>query len=311
MRGRLIRPKPVSATPTIAIVAASGPVERVRYEPGLRKLERAIGKARQPPNLYDIDRGLFAGTDAVRLQDLQNVLADPEVEVVLAARGGSGITRMLDRLDPERLRAQPKILVGFSDLTGLLAWALQRVGITSIHGPVVTQMSTLHPDGLERLREMIEGEVPAVLEAEQGTVVSGGCVEGPLFAGNLEVLRTLIGTKSMPDLRGYILALEEIGERPYRIDRCLTHLMSSGALRGVKGIVVGQLTGCEEPEDRPFEVPSAEQVLVERLADLRIPIVTGFGFGHDRVHNEALPVGTRVRLDADNGALAFLEPVCG
>ncbi|MGB1274262.1 MAG: S66 peptidase family protein [Nannocystaceae bacterium] len=308
----MLRPKAAPNHPRIAIVAPSGPIERPRFEKGLKKLTRLLGEAsvRVPSNLGAVECGMFAGPDHERLGELQAVLADPEIDVVIAARGGSGMTRLLDRLDPEVLRAAPKILVGFSDISGLLAWSLRQVSMTSIHGPVVTQMSTLPDDAIVRLQEMIAGEVPPVIEAEEGTVVQGGSVEGPLFAANLEVLRCLIGTKSMPDLRGYILALEEIGERPYRLDRSLTHLMSSGALRGVRGIAIGQLIGCEEPEDRVLRPPRAEQVVADRLADLRIPVVTGFGFGHDHRQNQALPVGTMARLDADNGALAFYEPVC-
>lgn len=303
-----IRPKPAGANANVAIFAASGPIERHRFEPGFKRLKRLFGTVSLPENLYACERGLFAGRDSVRLQQLRTVLANPDIDVVIAARGGSGVTRLLDRLDPGLLRDHPKLLVGFSDITGLLAWTLKCVGMTCIHGPVVTQVATLHPECLQRLQDMLAGEVPPALAAEQGTVLLGGCVEGPLFAGNIEVLRTLVGTRAMPDLRGHILALEEIGERPYRLDRALTQLMSSGALRGVKGIALGQLTGCEEPEGRPFAVPRAEDVVTARLLDLRIPVVTGFAFGHDNVRNQALPIGTMVRLDADNATLTCLEP---
>jgi muramoyltetrapeptide carboxypeptidase len=156
--------------------------------------------------------------------------------------------------------------------------------------------------------DLLRGEVPMPLSAEEGTVIVGGTVEGTLVAGNLEVLRSLVGTRAMPPLAGAILAFEEIGERPYRIDRALTHLLSCGALRGVRGVAVGQLVGCEEPPDGNLG-PTAVQVVVERLATLGVPVVTGFPFGHDPSHNAALPFGTRVRLLADSCTLEFLEPV--
>jgi muramoyltetrapeptide carboxypeptidase len=139
-------------------------------------------------------------------------------------------------------------------------------------------------------------------------VLHGGTVEGPLIAANLEVLRSLVGTRWFPSLAGTILALEEIAERPYRIDRALTHLLQSGALRGVRGVIIGQLTGCEEPADGNLG-PPAGAVVLERLATLGVPVVTGFPFGHDAQRNAALPFGTMARLDADQCTLEFLEPV--
>src|SRR5690606_23954276 len=135
-----------------------------------------------------------------------------------------------------------------------------------------------------------------------------GTVEGPLIAANLEVLHALVGTRFMPSLAGAVLAIEEVNERPYRIDRTLTHLLSAGALRGIRGVAVGQLIACEEPETGRYG-PSAHDVVVERLATLGVPVVTGFPFGHDAEHNAALPFGTRVRLAADDCSMLFLEPV--
>jgi muramoyltetrapeptide carboxypeptidase len=139
-------------------------------------------------------------------------------------------------------------------------------------------------------------------------VLQGGRVEGPLIAGNLEVLRALVGTRYFPPLAGTILAIEEVGERPYRLDRALTHLVSSGVLRGVRGVVVGQLVGCDGPDGTGIG-PTAHEVVLERLSTLRVPVATGFEFGHDDQQNAALPFGAKVRLHADAGTLEFLEPV--
>ncbi|MBX7077928.1 MAG: LD-carboxypeptidase [Nannocystaceae bacterium] len=290
------------------IIAPSGPVAMERFDRGLRMLRRAIDlELLHADNLLE-QEGYFAGSDALRLRTTQAALADPEARAVLCARGGYGATRLLAALDPERLRAHPKPIVGFSDITALLCWAWARCGVVGIHGPVITQLSTLVPEDVTRLVDLLRGEVPAPLVAEEGSVLHGGTVEGPLVAGNIEVLRALVGTRAMPKLAGTIVALEEIGERPYRIDRSLTHLFSSGALRGVRGVVVGQLIGCEEPPDGNFG-PSAIQVVHERLATLGVPVVTGFPFGHDAHRNAALPFGAQVRLSADQCTLEFLEPV--
>jgi muramoyltetrapeptide carboxypeptidase len=304
-----LRPRALRPGARIHIVAPSGPVPPDRLEAGLAALRNFVpGEISLAPNL-PLRAGYFAGDDRARLDALQAALADPEIDAVVCARGGYGLTRLLPLLDPARLAAAPKLLVGFSDITALLAWALARVGLASVHGPVVTQLATVAPEDGERLALLLTGEDPGSLSAETGSVLRGGCVEGPLFAGNLEVLRSLVGTRAMPDLAGCVLALEEIGERPYRIDRALTQLLTSGALRGVRGVALGQLVACEEPATGNPDSPTAEEVLLERLGVLGVPVVTGFPFGHAPDRHAPLPVGSVVRLDAEHGDLTMLEPL--
>jgi muramoyltetrapeptide carboxypeptidase len=292
----------------IHVVAPSGPVAAERLARGIKVLRRALrADVVVADNVHEQD-GYFAGSDAVRLAALHLALADAESDAIICARGGYGATRLLGALDPERLRAQPKPIVGFSDITALLCWARVRAGVASIHGPVVTQLASLPPDDIDRLVDLLEGRVPPPLTAEPGMVIGGGTVEGPLIVGNLEVLRSLVGTRFMPSLQGAVLGLEEVGERPYRIDRALTHLLSSGALRGVRGVIVGRLDGCEEP-DGGLIGPTAAEVVVERLGTLGVPVVTGFEFGHGTSRNAALPFGGAVRLHADDCTLECLEPL--
>ena len=235
---------------------------------------------------------------------------DDRSQLLWAARGGYGATRLLARLDPARLRTRPKLLVGFSDVTALLCWAWVHARVPSIHGPVVAQLDELPEHDRTRLFDMIAGEVPEPLLAdEHSAVLHGGRVEGVLVPCNLEVLRSLIGTPHMPALAGTILAIEEIGERPYRIDRALTQLLDSGCLRGVVGIVVGDLHACAEPDNGGSQGFSACEVIEERLARLGVPVLTGLPFGHAPGRNAALGFGVRARLDADQGYLEQLEPV--
>jgi len=183
--------------------------------------------------------------------------------------------------------------------------------LCGLHAPVLGQLSTVHPGDLEATVDWLCGEVPPPLEADAPgvSVLRGGVVEGPLIAANLEVLRSLVGTPFMPDLSGCVLALEEVGEAPYRIDRGLTQLLGSGALHGVVGVAVGQLEGCEDLRDEPGR-PSAYDVFAERLGRLGVPVIMGLPFGHAAERNFPLPFGPRVRLDADNATLLFLEPLC-
>lgn len=300
-------PPVLRAGDTIRVVAPSGAVPAERLERGERVLRRALSvQIEKADNVFE-QVGYFAGSDAVRIAALHDAFSAEHVRGLFCARGGYGATRLLSALDPERLRDRPRLLVGFSDITALSCWAWVRAGVASLHGPVVTQLSTLQPDDVQRLADWVTGEVPAPLEASEGAVINGGTVEGPLIAGNIEVLRALIGTRYFPTLAGCILALEEVGEQPYRIDRSLTQLLASGVLRGVRGVVVGQLHSCDAP---PTAIsPSAAEVVHERLAALGVPVATGFEFGHDELRNAALPFGAAVRLRADTCTLEFLEPI--
>lgn len=293
---------------TVHVVAPSGPVDAPRLDKGLRALKRALGEGvlDLAENLLEAE-GYLAGTDESRANSLHKAFADPDPGVVMCARGGYGVTRLLGRLDPARLRRNPKAIVGFSDVTALLSWAWVAASVATIHGPVLSQLHGLHPGDIEHLFDLMRGEVPPPIVASEGSALHGGTVEGRLVAGNLEVLRSLVGTRFFPPMRGNILALEEINEAPYRIDRSLTQLLSSGSLRGIRGVAVGQLSMCERPPSGLG--PTAEEVVLERLGTLGIPVVTGFEFGHNSGRNMALPFGTRVRLRADDCTIELLEPV--
>lgn len=254
--------------------------------------------------------GYFAGDDPERIASFDAALREDRSRVLWAARGGYGATRLLGRLDPELLRRAPKLLVGFSDVTALLCWAWVHARVPSIHGPVVAQLDELPEHDRERLFDLIGGEVPEPLVAdEHSAALHGGRVEGTLISGNLEVLRSLIGTPHMPALSGAILAIEEVGERPYRIDRALTQLLDSGSLRGVAGVVVGDLHACVEPDEGGSQGWTAAEVVEDRLARLGVPVLTGLAFGHAPGRNAALGFGVRARLDADQGSLELLEPI--
>jgi muramoyltetrapeptide carboxypeptidase len=293
------------------VVAPSGPVDPERVRRGLAHVRRRFGAPTLAANL-ERRAGYFAGEDRERLAGLEHALRDDRARVIWAARGGYGATRLLSRLDPSLLRGDRRpLLVGFSDITALLCWAWVHAGLPSIHGPVLAQLDELPEQDRSRLWDLLAGELPEPLLAdEQGTTtLHGGRVEGTLIAANLEVLRTLIGTPHMPRLDGAILAIEEVGERPYRLDRALTQLIESGSLRGVAGVVVGDLHGCVEPVTGGSQGWTAQEVVEERLARLGVPVLVGLPFGHAPRRNAALAFGVRARLDADQGALEQLEPL--
>ena len=298
------------SSPKIHVVAPAGPVPADRLRAGMAAARR-LGPAQWAlaENLPQ-RTGYFAGDDAARLAGLLTALRDPDASAVWCARGGYGSTRLLAALDRDAPAGLPT-LVGFSDVTALLCWAWSRRGCRGVHGPVVAQLGSLPPHDAQRVWDILHATLPPPLEteAEESCVVHGGTVEGPLIIGNLEVLRSLVGTPYVPSLEGCILALEDVGERPYRIDRSLTQLQSAGVLRGVRGIAIGQFTGCVEPEGTLSAGPSAMDVLLERLEPLGVPVVTGFPFGHDPARNAAMIFGAPTRLDAAHGTLSQLEPL--
>jgi muramoyltetrapeptide carboxypeptidase len=293
----------------VHVIAPSGPVDLDRARRGLAHLRQRFGAPSLAANL-ERRSGYFAGDDGERLAALELALRDERAGVIWAARGGYGITRLLGRLDPELLRAHAKLFVGFSDVTALLCWGFVHAGVPGIHGPVVAQLDELAETDRARVWDLLDGELPEPLLAdEHSTTLHGGRVEGTLIAGNLEILRALIGTRHMPSLEGAILAIEEVGERPYRIDRALTQLLDSGSMRGIAGVVVGDLHRCSEPDDGGSRGWSAQEVCEDRLARLGVPVLLGLPFGHVPGRNAALGFGVRARLDADQGALEQLEPL--
>ena len=242
----------------------------------------------------------LAGDDARRLAELTAALADPQVRALFCARGGYGATRLLRHLAAQPPPGPPKPLVGFSDITALHLW-LQAHGRVSIHGPVLTQLPRLAEATRLRLFDLLESDAPAPALRGSDSYV-GGVAEGPLLGGNLSVLSRVLGTPCMPDLEGAVLLLEDQGERPYRLDRMWTHLELAGVFARVRGIVLGTFTACEEPG----AAYSSTEVLRELAQATGLPCAAGFPIGHGTV-NEPVPLGVRVRLDADAVSLTFLE----
>jgi muramoyltetrapeptide carboxypeptidase len=286
----------------VRVVAPSGPVPRAGFLAGVEILARRY-QVRYDDALFTTD-GYLAGSDERRLSELASALADPEARAVIMARGGYGLMRILPFLDPAALRARPLPVVGFSDGTALLAHAA-RAGVTAIHGPVVTQLGGLPPSDHAALFRLLEQPAPGVVLAGLDELVPGRA-RGPLLGGNLEVFSRLVGTPYLPDLGGAILFIEDLGERPYRVDRLITFLDLAGVFGALAGVVVGDFSACLEPEPTRASTPPVAEVLMERLERLTIPVVVGGQFGHG-TRNLALPYGALCELDTRHGTLVALE----
>lgn len=302
---------------TIGVVApASAPANPKAIDRALEALERLGFKGRLAVNLRK-RWGFLAGTDRERAQDLMEMFADHRVKGIICFRGGYGAARLLPLLDYEIIRANPKVFIGYSDITSLHCALLLKANLVSFHGPM------LNSDFLKNnvpkftlqsfLRTLMQSSPPGSLA--QGyknntiKILSSGVVSGPLIGGNISILCASLATPYQPALKGAILFFEDLDEEPYRFDRMLTQLLNAGLLQRVAGIAIGLNKNCKDSKaKRSTEYrQTLEDVFKERLLPLGIPIVAGLPFGHVR-HNATLPVGARATLDADKGDLLITEP---
>ncbi len=282
-------------------MALSGPVEPRRLARGLEALA-ATGHPLEPaPNLHH-RKGYLAGDDTGRLEGLLHVL-DRGARVVLAARGGFGVSRLLDRLPWDRLVREGVTFVGFSDLTALAAPLLARGGAVQVHGPMVG-VGVERTENLRRLLAVLRGELRGrpLFRFGRRAVVRPGRARGPAVGGNLTVLCSLLGTPWEPPWDGAVLFLEEVGEPLYRLDRLLTQLRCSGRLRNVKALIGGSLRGCRPVAEREGRW---RELLLEAAPE-GVPVVAGLPFGH-AARNMAFPLGVPVEVDTGGGYVRWSD----
>lgn len=300
---KLIRPPHLAPGDAVAVIAPSGPVFADAFAAGAAVLSARYRLHHDPATLFAAE-GFLAGPDEQRLASLCAAVRDPETRAVLMGRGGHGLLRIAHQIDPQLLRDHPKPIVAFSDGTVLLA-AAARAGVAAIHGPVVSQLGRLPPEDHAALFALLESPEPGPL-LDGLEALRPGRATGQLIGGNLEVFSRLLGTPLLPDLDGAVLFFEEVGERPYRIDRLLCHLELAGVLARAAAIVVGDLVDCGEPPGTRVASPTAEHVVAERLRRFDRPVAVGARIGHGS-RNRALPYGVRVELDTHAGTLVALE----
>ncbi|HYR96385.1 MAG TPA: LD-carboxypeptidase [Candidatus Binatus sp.] len=288
------------------MIAPSGAVDEERLQAGIKVIE-GWGLRVQVGSAVLSRQGYLAGSDEARLADLERMIDDTRVRAVFCARGGYGSQRLLPALHLERLARAPKPLIGYSDATALLNAAVA-TGVSAVHGPMVAD------DIARKLSRRSEAHLWSLLtdpswlwEAETPVMVRPGRARGRLVGGCLAVLVAMLGTPYAPDTDGHILFLEDVAERPYRLDRLLTQLRQSGKLDRVAGLVFGTMAACP-----PIDGVGPLDVIRACCGDLACPVSFGLAAGHDPngagCENLALPLGVEVELDADGGRLRALEP---
>jgi len=279
------------------------------------RLQRAIGVFKQAG--YELVLGKttglkdnkFAGSAAERAADIMAMFADPTIDAIICVRGGYGGNRVVPLLDYDVIRANPKIFVGFSDITCFLSSISQRSGLVTFHGPMLTTYGKNTVDyNLDTFHRVLSGEGAVRVEPapeSSARILRPGNASGPLWGGNLSLVVERLGTAGQIDTSGAILLLEEVRERLHAFDRMMFHLKEAGSLDHVKGLVLGEMLEMSDTEE-PFG-KDTDEIVMDVCADLDIPIISNFPCGHGDCQ-ATLPVSHEVELHAEGESPYILLP---
>lgn len=311
-----MKPERLAPGDAIAVVApASAPPDPQAVDRAAATLEKFGFKPKLAANVR-ARHGFLAGSDGERVADLMAMFTDETVKGIICLRGGYGSARLLPALDFRLIRRHPKVFVGYSDITSLHSVLQTEAKLISFHAPMLN--GGLAADDLPDFtrasfwRTVTEaapaGSICAGYDKTAVSTLHCGVAEGRLVGGNLSVLCASIGTPYQPSFKDRILFLEDVGEKPYRLDRMFTQLLNAGILAQVAGVAIGVNSDCEDSGNAsPTEYrQTSADVISERLSSLNVPVVTGLPFGHVKL-NATLPVGAKARLDGDNGDLIITE----
>lgn len=304
------KPRRLRPGATLGVIAPAGPGSPEQAAAGLAWLEQAGFRIKQGATVSQ-ELGYLAGPDALRAADLNAMFADPAVDGIICLRGGYGTMRLLELLDYDLIRQNPKVFVGYSDITALHTSIGQRAGLVTFHGPMVASDlgKEVSPYTWEYFLQAVTAPAPLGLLvnpplAPAPEFIVPGTAAGPLAGGNLSLLAATLGTPYELDTTGKILCLEDVGEAPYRIDRLLTQLSLAGKLQAAAGIVFDVCADCEA-EAKPPSFTVAE-VLAERLGNLGKPVLINLHFGHT-ADKATLPLGVNATLRTEDGGLVITE----
>lgn len=290
-----MKPKAVGPGSVIGVAAPASPVKKEFLEAGIAELNRLGFRTRLGKRLYHRSR-YTAGSAEDRLMDWIELWEDPEVDALFCARGGYGSMDLLTRLSPERARENPKVVLGSSDATALLQLLTSGAGLVTFHGPMVAQQIARNDYDSENLLTVLGStRPPGRMAVDTAEPLHDGEAEGALLGGCLSIVAALAGTRFLPSFAGAILFLEDTQTKPYQIDRMLTQLRLSGHLDGIRGLVFGEMPGCEQHPDQGYTL---QEMLRDWTSYLGVPVLFGFPSGHTRSKGLTLPLGTRARLDA-------------
>ncbi len=304
-----IKPRALRSGETVSIVAPASNLKADYLARGVAELERLGFRVKYDPDILARDR-YTAGSDERRARELIKAFTDPEVKAVWAARGGYGSMRLFGLLDQNLLQQNPKIFIGYSDLTALHLYFYRRFGWVTFHGPMAAKDlagGQEHYDLRSLLGALTKTEAAGEINSSPIEILHGGAgekVRGRLLGGCLSLIVALMGTPDELDTRGAILFLEDTGAKPFSIDRMLQQLKLAGKFDQVRAIVFGEMTECVQHAEQGYRI---QDVLAECTAGLGIPVVFGLPSGHSPRGNLTLPLGVAAGLDLGRGTLSIEE----
>ena len=311
----VIKPKRLKVGDKLAIVAPGSYISEEELQDSIKNLNQ-LGFETTHSEKILLQSGYFAGSDNDRAEDLMEKFSDKSIKGIICARGGYGCARILPMLDYNVIRSNPKVLIGYSDITALLYGIYQKSGLVTFHGPVGT--STFNDYSVNNFKKvLINPERTSLLPNSTSgddenvygvTSIVNGKGKGRLVGGNLSIMVSLIGTEFDVDYSNKIIFIEEIGEEPYRVDRMLTQLLHAGKFENTSGVMMGIFRKCEVKENSDLTAKSFNlmEVLKDRFENLKIPVVYGMSFGHVK-DKFTIPFGALAELDAYKQTFTLLE----
>ena len=294
----IIKPKRLSPGDVVGIAAPAGPYEQEQFEKGIGII-RDMGFAVRVPEYLQQPKGFLAGSDEHRASLLMDLFNDPKVDAIVCARGGYGSLRILERLDYDAIRANPKVFVGFSDVSALHAAFAMRCGLVVFHGPMVISLGKSGDNTRASFLQAMTTDQPLELRPNTPSVIRPGKANGVLAGGNLATLCHLLGTPFAPIYNDTILVLEDITETPYKIDRMLFQMILAGCFSSVNGVILGSFK-----ESGSYS--EICDIVGTIFADMHVPVMAGFDIGHD-TENKTVPLGISATLDTEKGTLKYHE----
>ena len=282
----------------IGICAPSGSFDSKLFDKGLEVIREMGFNPSVPKDIYQTKRYL-AGNDSLRAEVITNFFADKNVKGIMCARGGFGAIRILDLLDWEIIQNNPKLFIGFSDITALLVNLTKLPLMEVIHGPNITSLAKAEQKTKDSLYELLTIGSTRIseLSVDSPVIISKGASKGKLLGGNLATLNHLVGTIYQPEFKDCIFFIEDTGEPPYKIDRMLTQMKMAGCFKGIKGVVAGSFKDCENLE-------MIQEIIKEIFEEYKVPVLAGIESGHGRV-NLSLPLGVDVKLTTEKPGLKW------
>jgi len=305
----LIKPSPLKKGDTIGIVSPSFWMDEITLEK-VHQLFRIKGYQLEFGDSNYLKSGPFAGTPQERANDINRMFANPDIDAIICARGGYGANRVLPHLDYDLIKVNPKIFMGYSDITALLTSITQQTELVTFHGPMLTTYKNGIVDyNFELMEKTLSGQNSIIIQPPRNLsshILIPGETEGPLWGGNMCLLANRLGTNEPLNTNGVILFLEDIDEYLYSFDRMLVHMRKAGMFDNIKGLILGELVNMKD-QKIPFG-KSTDEIVIDVCGNLDMPIITNFPCGHGK-YQATMPISTSVRLDATSSSpiLTILE----